>query len=451
MKGSQRTEKGGMSHVKQRTMLSVTDLRLLEAEDGTETASVEPYCILRLDGQHYRTKVFSPSLDCSQTTVDDRQAKRRRMSDDSHQGVWLASHPAERALEPGSIHEDVPEIVVELYDGRANTGSDSIDRFTPVSLGSFKLKTGDVLGELNRGDPLESGLRAIDSPESGGLQDLVCDEATECLRHGWFGGIARREGLREPGLKVAVRLESWRFGGCGVERSEPVPSHDSFGHAVAERNVSKCLSSHGLWRLQERWRLETAQQIWSRFLADRGSVDQRLGELVWNGIPSNMREEVYMELSGAGAKRGQFESGKAVGYSYYTQLVNKCRKLEDTRRRQDGDCTGGAAGPGCSTNSEEVEENKVRTVWLEIENDIGRVFINGKSLVNTAQGMQSLRRLLRAYSIHNQAVGYCQGLNFVAGLLLEVVSEESAFWLLSHVCEELHRDYFTESMAGTNG
>lgn len=29
-----------------------------------------------------------------------------------------------------------------------------------------------------------------------------------------------------------------------------------------------------------------------------------------------------------------------------------------------------------------------------------------------------------------------------------MVSEESAFWLLAHICEELHRDYFTQSMAG---
>lgn len=64
------------------------------------------------------------------------------------------------------------------------------------------------------------------------------------------------------------------------------------------RNVSKCLSNFGLWRLQERWKLETAQQIWSRFQADRSSVDPELGALVWSGIPSNMREEVYMELSG---------------------------------------------------------------------------------------------------------------------------------------------------------
>lgn len=145
-------------------------------------------------------------------------AKRRRTSDDSHHGVWLTFHPAERALRPGSIREDVLEIVVELYDGRANTGSDSIDRFTPVSLGSFKLKTGDVLRELDNGGSLELGSRAVNSTESRGLQDRVCDEVTECRRDGWFGGIARREGSREPGLKVAVRLESWRFGGCGIER-----------------------------------------------------------------------------------------------------------------------------------------------------------------------------------------------------------------------------------------
>lgn len=68
--------------------------------------------------------------------------------------------------------------------------------------------------------------------------------------------------------------------------------------ATMHRNVRKCLSSYELWRLQERWSLETAPQIWSRFLADRSSVDPRLGALVWNGVPSNMREEMYMELSG---------------------------------------------------------------------------------------------------------------------------------------------------------
>lgn len=111
------------------------------------------------------------------------------------------------------------EIIFELYDGRANTASDSIDWFTPVSLGSFRLKTEDVLVELNRdGGSLESVSGAVGLIEFGGLDDRVCDEVTGCRRDGWFGGIARREGSREPGLRVAVRLESWRFGGYGVER-----------------------------------------------------------------------------------------------------------------------------------------------------------------------------------------------------------------------------------------
>lgn len=140
-------------------------------------------------------------------------------SDDSDRGVWLTFHPAERVRRPGSVREDMSEeIVIELYDGRANTESDSIDRFTPVSLGYFKLKTEDVLGQLENGDFLDPISRAGGLTESEGLQDRPCDEVTECRREGWFGGIARREGSREPGLKVAVRLESWRFGGCGVER-----------------------------------------------------------------------------------------------------------------------------------------------------------------------------------------------------------------------------------------
>ena len=145
--------------------------------------------------------------------------KRRRRSDGSDHGVWLTFHPAERVRTPGSVREDVSEeIVIELYDGRTNTESDSIDRFTPVSLGSFKLKTEDVLAQLDSGNSLEPTSRAVGLTESEGLQNRPRDAVTECRREEWFGGIALKEGSREPGLKVAVRLESWRFVGCGVER-----------------------------------------------------------------------------------------------------------------------------------------------------------------------------------------------------------------------------------------
>ncbi|KAH8168779.1 rab-GTPase-TBC domain-containing protein [Sarocladium implicatum] len=46
--------------------------------------------------------------------------------------------------------------------------------------------------------------------------------------------------------------------------------------------------------------------------------------------------------------------------------------------------------------------------------------------------ISSLRRVLRAFSIYNPRIGYCQSLNFLAGLLLLFVeTEEQCFWLLN--------------------
>jgi hypothetical protein len=45
--------------------------------------------------------------------------------------------------------------------------------------------------------------------------------------------------------------------------------------------------------------------------------------------------------------------------------------------------------------------------------------------------LQSLRRVLQAFSIYNPQIGYCQSLNFLAGLLLLFMDEEKSFWMLN--------------------
>ena len=45
--------------------------------------------------------------------------------------------------------------------------------------------------------------------------------------------------------------------------------------------------------------------------------------------------------------------------------------------------------------------------------------------------LQSLRRVLHAFSIYNPKIGYCQSLNFLAGLLLLFMDEEKSFWMLN--------------------
>lgn len=54
----------------------------------------------------------------------------------------------------------------------------------------------------------------------------------------------------------------------------------------------------------------------------------------------------------------------------------------------------------------------------------------------TQSGQAALRRVLRAYSYHDREVGYCQGMNFIAGMFLTIMPEEEAFWLLVSVMSE---------------
>ncbi|THC95286.1 hypothetical protein EYZ11_005241 [Aspergillus tanneri] len=52
------------------------------------------------------------------------------------------------------------------------------------------------------------------------------------------------------------------------------------------------------------------------------------------------------------------------------------------------------------------------------------------SVIVETQMIESLRRVLYAFSLHNPQVGYTQSLNFITGLLLLFLPEEKAFWLL---------------------
>lgn len=64
---------------------------------------------------------------------------------------------------------------------------------------------------------------------------------------------------------------------------------------------------------------------------------------------------------------------------------------------------------------------------------------------NETSMIKALRRVLQAFAVHNPAIGYCQSLNFIAGLLLLFLNEdeEKAFVLLNVVT--------TEHLPGTHG
>lgn len=66
--------------------------------------------------------------------------------------------------------------------------------------------------------------------------------------------------------------------------------------------------------------------------------------------------------------------------------------------------------------------------------------------------MRALRRLLQAFAVHSPEIGYCQSLNFIAGLLLLLLDqdEEKAFVLLNVVTTEYLPGTHGVSLEGTN-
>ncbi|KAG4383673.1 hypothetical protein GLYMA_13G135700v4 [Glycine max] len=76
--------------------------------------------------------------------------------------------------------------------------------------------------------------------------------------------------------------------------------------------------------------------------------------------------------------------------------------------------------------------------------DLPRTFPGHPAL--DENGRNSLRRLLLAYARHNPEVGYCEAMNFFAGLLLLLMPEENAFWAFAGIIDEYFAGYYTEDM-----
>ena len=86
----------------------------------------------------------------------------------------------------------------------------------------------------------------------------------------------------------------------------------------------------------------------------------------------------------------------------------------------------------------------------QIELDLLRTLPNNKHFESLeSDGTARLRRVLTAFSRHNQAVGYCQGLNRLAAVALLFMPEEDAFWCLVAIVESIMpNEYYGRNLLG---
>eukprot|EP00798_Chlamydomonas_sp_ICE-L_P007738 gene7738-914_t len=129
------------------------------------------------------------------------------------------------------------------------------------------------------------------------------------------------------------------------------------------------------------------------------SSETKVKDIVRKGVPPPCRTWVWMTTSGASKKKA------AAAGNYYQIMVSA------------------GIGSSCLANIEQDCQHTFPThAWIQTED-----------------GQAALTRVLSAYSMHNDKVGYCRSMNVIVGLLLIAMNrnEENAFWLLSALVEDI--------------
>ncbi|KAM0888142.1 hypothetical protein ACQ4PT_028500 [Festuca glaucescens] len=159
------------------------------------------------------------------------------------------------------------------------------------------------------------------------------------------------------------------------------------------------------------------------------SLKEQLECLVHGGLPMALRGELWQAFVGVEARRVK---------GYYDCLLASEGELEDSRRSDS------SASEGVGEKPEVFSSFSSEKCKWQIEKDLPRTFPGHPAL--DEDGRNALRRLLLAYARHNPTVGYCQAMNFFAGLLLLLMPEENAFWTLVGIIDDYFDGYFSEEM-----
>lgn len=147
---------------------------------------------------------------------------------------------------------------------------------------------------------------------------------------------------------------------------------------------------------------------WATILNDwEGSLKRKtpcVRELVRKGIPHHFRPIVWQLLCGA-------SDADKKQYAEYIKATSACEKV--------------------------------------IRRDIARTYPEHDFFKEKdGLGQEALFNVMKAYSLHDREVGYCQGSGFIVGLLLMQMPEEEAFAVLVQIMQQHRmRDMFKPSMA----
>ncbi|KAK9126859.1 hypothetical protein Scep_015705 [Stephania cephalantha] len=159
------------------------------------------------------------------------------------------------------------------------------------------------------------------------------------------------------------------------------------------------------------------------------SWKEELECLVRGGVPMALRGELWQVFVGVRTCRVD---------GYYQALLHQESNAAHEQTRD-------SSISNDTSKESSLSHECLAEKWKgQIEKDLPRTFPGHPAL--DEDGRNALRRLLTAYARHNPSVGYCQAMNFFAGLLLLLMPEENAFWTLTGLMDSYFDGYYSEEM-----
>ncbi|RHZ87107.1 hypothetical protein Glove_40g21 [Diversispora epigaea] len=180
--------------------------------------------------------------------------------------------------------------------------------------------------------------------------------------------------------------------------------------------------------------LQRRKQKWDTLLNEHGGLipsrSAKMKRYIRKGIPPKLRGKIWFHYSGAEAKMKEFGG-------LYQQFILKSQD------------------PNLENEYVEVIERDLHRTFPENIKFKSTVIMddNNSSIISTDNVpiIQSLRRVLTAFSLYSPNIGYCQSLNYIVGILLLFMEEEKAFWTLVTIIHDyLPENMYDVTMEGSN-
>jgi len=184
-----------------------------------------------------------------------------------------------------------------------------------------------------------------------------------------------------------VKVDKYGFVMAEDEEEEPPTTPTK-----RERSLSQLPRAKKSHKLEEKWR--AINKNWTIYL---GEKRRKLRRNLRRGVPDSMRAELWKGLV-------DVSSIKEKNEELFNNLIEQ----------------------PCAEDFERV-----------ILKDLSRTLPKHIMFQEGGIGRDALYKVLRAYSVYNPSVGYCQGMGFLAAMFLIYMPAEDAFFMLVQVIDRL--------------